>query len=487
MKKRIFPLTAAFAGVLLAGGCASTKNRLANYSQAVSLGQYERAEQIAAEKEKDGDDGLCWKLHKGSALVLQTKFADAMTTLDAAEEGFLEIDQAAALKRGYDRSISVLSNDRFLPYSGTGQERIFCSLYKGLSCAALGNHDGARVELNRANEWQNSYLADRQREIANYEEQLAGESNGRKAARKDEIASTILRSPELGQSLQSSCGYMHDVSLSQGDVLASLAKADYYNTYAQHVRGVFRWLNGDNARNDLRGTYEMLPSSALASRDFAEYEAGTKPRGQAWIYVEDGLCPMRDQTVIHLPLGLLPWVRRYVLYTGIALPKLVYRPYASSQYSVHASGGSLALEPIMDTDRLCKAEFDVAFRGVLQREILRFSIKTALQVAAGVVAQNASHSKGGSILAASMFLVQAGAAGWTAATVGADLRSWTGLPKRVFCQRVAFTPGETVTLQADARAIPIPMPSCENVVVVVRYPAQLSAPSISFITFNPQE
>ena len=280
---------------------------------------------------------------------------------------------------------------------------------------------------------------------------------------------------------------MHDVSLNQGDVLASLAKADYYNTYAQHIRGVFRWLNGDNARNDLRGTFEMLPETSCASRDFTEYEAGTKPHGQAWIYVEDGLCPMRDQTVIHLPLGLLPWVRRYVLYTGIALPKLVYRPFASSQYSVHGSGGSFALEPIMDTDRLCKAEFDVAFRGVLQREILRFSIKTAIQVAAGVVARNAPRSKAGDILAASMFLVQLGTAGWTAATVGADLRSWTALPKRVFCQRIAFTPGETVTLQADTRAIPVPMPSCENAIVVVRYPAVSSAPSISFITFNPQE
>ena len=465
----------------------STKKRLDNYAQAVSFGQYGLAEQIAAEKENDGDDGLCWKLHKGSALALQTKFAEAAETLDSAEEGFLDIDRVAALKKGYDRSVSILSNDRFMPYAGTGQERIFCSLYKGLAWAALGNHDGARVELNRANEWQNSYLADRRLEIANYEEQLAGESSGNKAARKDEIASTLLRSPELGQALQTSCGYMHDVSLSQGDVLASLAKADYYNTYAQHVRGVFRWLNGDNARNDLHGTYEMAPASPLASRDFAEYEAGTRPSGQAWIYVEDGLCPARDQTVVHLPLGLLPWVRRYVLYSGIALPKLVYRSFASSQYSVQSSGGALALEPVMDFDRLCKAEFDVAFRGVLQREILRFSIKTAIQVAAGVVAQNARGSKAGDALAVSMFLVQAATAGWTAATVGADLRSWTGLPKRVFCQRIAFAPGETVTLQADARSIPIPMPSCENAIVIVRYPAPASAPSVSFITFNPQE
>jgi hypothetical protein len=44
------------------------------------------------------------------------------------------------------------------------------------------------------------------------------------------------------------------------------------NPYVSHITGVFRWLNGDDARNYLKDAVMCRKNNNIAARDFAEYE-----------------------------------------------------------------------------------------------------------------------------------------------------------------------------------------------------------------------
>lgn len=480
----LLPLFLA-AALSLFTGCMTTKERMRSYANSVSVGNYAAAESVVKEVALDDrSDGLCWQLHEASAQQWQLKLPESLEALERAEDRFLLYDDSSALARGGRHAAAVLSNDLTYPYEGYGQERIFCSLYKGLNYASAGRYDEARVELNRAGEWQDKFIDTYRKQIAEAEEKLRNEADAQTRGKQDQynsLSSAILSSPELAASIQQQCGYDRGLQVSGEEVLTQLSQGDYFNTYAGHVRGVFRWLNGDNPRGDLKQIAGAMPGSVLAARDFAEYEKGVKPQGQAWIYVEDGLCPIRDEVKIHLPLGLIP-MQHHILYTGMAFPKLVGRSVASSRYSIQSGGtGPLELEQIMDVDHLVKTEFDIFMRGAISREVVRLVLRTIPQIVLAEAARR--DDKNGGL----WLLAQVGVAAYAAASMGADVRSWSALPKRVLCQRVPFRPGETLVLRTDIREIPIPMPQCQNAIVVVRYPAQPASPSVQFITFSNKQ
>ena len=99
---------------------------------------------------------------------------------------------------------------------------------------------------------------------------------------------------------------------------------------------------------------------------------------QVWVYVEDGLCPVREEWRLDLPTVLIPYLNRYILYAGMALPYLRYRNEACASYSVAAGGQVMPLVELQDVDALLKTEFDVYFRGALTREITRTVVKAGV-------------------------------------------------------------------------------------------------------------
>ena len=91
----------------------------------------------------------------------------------------------------------------------------------------------------------------------------------------------------------------------------------------------------------LRLAAELLPDNESVRRDSAEAGTGRPPRRQVWVYVEDGLGPRREERRLDLPLGL---VTRDVLYTGCALPALVYQPAAADGYRLAGGGQAVPME-----------------------------------------------------------------------------------------------------------------------------------------------
>lgn len=437
-----------------------------DYERAISVGQYTKPiGEVSELADKSGDSQLLWRLHCGSLGYLADDRALAVRMFDGAEDIFAKNDQASVFKQAGDGAFAMMTNDKAFAYDACGQDRIFACLYKSIDYMTGGEKNAARTELNRAAQRQENWLWERRKTIAEAGERLKADAAAYDKEKKTEDASKregqvagVLGDASFAAKVKAKCGY--DAATSGN--LDMLAAKDYMNVYAQHVTGIFRWLTGDNARNYLKDVATLNSGNSVGRRDYEEFEKGVRPQNQVWIFVEDGLCPCREEWRVDLPLGLLPGVGRYVLYAGMALPYLRERAHGALSWSVLAGGRNVAMEQLADVDALLKVEFDVYMRGALAREVTRTIVKIGTQVALGVTADAASDSK----TKMALRLSQYAAAGWAASTTAADLRSWTALPKTVKVARVDRPENGHLAVMADGRHINIQLQPGNSMVFI---------------------
>ncbi|MBO7721100.1 MAG: hypothetical protein J6T01_01695, partial [Kiritimatiellae bacterium] len=419
----------------LLAGCRTTKDVLDDYERDIVSGRYEQASAEVSERaDGGGADLLMWQLLAGSAKYLADDRAEAIRRFDLAEDAIADNARRGAAAAAAGASFAMVANDRVLPYTGAGQDHIFACLYKAVDYMVDGRTEAARTELNRAAQRQDNWLDDRRREIAAARERLRRDADAymrkNNAERPGEgAADRALADPGFTGAVKSRCGY----DPASSGRLESLSAADYTNAYVLYVRGVFRWINGDGGAADaIAAAAEIKPGNALLRADAAAARAGERPSGAVWVFIEDGLGPCREEWRLDLPFVLIPYLNRFILYAGMALPYLRYRAAGAAAYSVSAGGASAAATELEDVDRLMKTEFDVYMRGALTREITRTVVKAGVQVALGVVAENTDDDNTRIALKCS----QLAAAAWAASVTVADLRCWSAAPKKVYAARV---------------------------------------------------
>ena len=475
-----------FAGVALAFvcviGCRTTKDVLNDYEKALSSGDYaapiDETSELAAKA--DGSQ-LLWQLLAGGAMYMADDKERALPMFDAAEDAMQANDTTSVFAKGGDGALAMMTNDRAFAYDGGGQDRIFTCLYKAIDYMSSGRNDAARTELNRAGQHQENWLWERRKDIAAAADKMKEDADSYAKENKsqdkdrDKHVAGVLRDATFCAQIQEKCNFNPATS---GN-LDALAPKDYMNVYAEHVTGIFRWLIGDSARNYLKDVAMFQPGNNVVARDFAEVNSGVRPVNQVWIYVEDGLCPCREEWRLDLPLGLLPFVGSYVMYAGMALPYLRERSVAANSWSVVVSGQSVAMQPLADVDALVKLEYDVYMRGALTREITRTVVKVGTQAALGVVADHAGDWR----QKAAIRVAQAGVATWAATTTAADLRSWTALPKSVKMMRVDRPADGRIVVMADSQSIELNVPQ-GNSMVFVRKPGPLATPIVKIASFH---
>ena len=441
MSNRFFPLLALAAALAAAGGCRTNKDILNDYEKSLVAGNYSQPIAEIEEKAADGGvDELMWRLHAGGSRYLTCEQVQAAVQFDKAEDVFAAIDGEGAFGKAADTTFAMMTNDRALPFTGSGGDRIFTCLYKAIDYAAAGDKTAARTELNRAAQHQDNWLYERKKEIEEAEERLNADADayakkensstqGGDAAKADAAADKAMADEAFGAMVKEKCGF----DPATDGKLETLTRKDWLNLYAEHVTGVFRWLVGeDDSPVYFNEAAAMKPENALLKRDASEAGSGVKPAAQVWVYVEDGLCPVREEWRLDLPLVLIPYANRFVMYAGMALPYLRYRGEALSGYRLAAGGAATPLEILEDVDRLSKNEFDVYFRGALTREIVRTVVKVGVQVGLGIGAEAANDNR----VKLALKISQASVAAYAASVTQADLRCWSGLPKKVYAARV---------------------------------------------------
>lgn len=473
-------------------GCRTTKDVLDDYETSLSTGQYVDPVQETSElaDKKDGTQ-LLWQLMAGGSLYMAGDRNKAIEMFDHAEDTMSANDRVSVFSRAGDGALAMLTNDRSFPYDGGGQDRIFTCLYKAIDYMAGGRRDAARTELNRAAQHQENWLWQRRKDVAAAARRLEADAAAyakqqpvQLPAGRTQQTASVLANPSFRANVRSKCRFD---PMTSGN-LNRLAPYEFMNAYASHVTGVFRWLVGDSARNCLKDAAALQSGNRVLQRDYAEVNRGVKPVNQVWIYAEDGLCQCREEWRLDLPLALLPFVQRYVLYAGMALPYLRERSHGAINWSVVANGAAMPMAQLADVDALVKTEYNVYMRGALTREITRTIIKIGAQVALGAAAEAAEkrHEKKKKNSSSNDFwtlkAAQIGVATWAASTTAADLRSWTALPKTVKVARVARPADGKIEIVADGQRIPLVVPP-GNTMVFIRKPGPAACPMVKMATF----
>ena len=481
-------ILAAAAIAALAAGCSSTAKILQNYENGISMGSYAvPAEEAAkmAEKEKGDPDELMWRLLAGSAYHIGGDKESAVRQFDIAETLFAANDTTPPFSRGAQAAKAMMLNDSHFDYDGGGLERIFTCLYKGIDFASatgvgVDNKELARIEFNRASTYQSRWLDAKRKEIAASEAKLresaAAEEKKQKQkpqGNRDDIVSKAFANETLAMQFSEKCRF----DLATSGNIDALAKSDYVNAYALHVIGTFRWLNGDSDLAELSKAAEVMPEGSPVARDAAECSNGVTPVNQVWIYAEDGLCPKREEWRLDLPVILVPYANRYVMYAGMAFPVLKERSHGALNWSVSTPSGPLGLTLLSDVDRLIKTEYDVYLRSAIMREVTRTVVRTGAQIALGIAAENSSGGAYWGLKAG-----QAAAAAYAATCTGADIRSWTALPKVVKYARIDRPESGLVEVFADGQSIRIAVPE-GNSMVFIRKTSPRALPVAQVIGF----
>lgn len=471
---------------LLFAGCRTTEEILNDYNADIVAGNFEKASaEVGEVAAKEDDSVVMWRLLTAGAQYLADDKQNALKTFDLVEDAFSVRDHEGALSGAGETSLSILANERTIPYRGTGEDRVFTCFYKAVDYAAQGKRDAARTELNRAAQHQENWLWERREEIKEASEKL--EKDSADYAKKEGDSSTdtskvanatesAVGNDDFCAQIRENCGFDPRTS---GN-LENLGKRDYLNAYVQHATGIFRWLNGDGGRDYLQSALDVKPEHPLVASDFAVCDSG-RPQNQVWVYVEDGLCSVRQEWRIDLPMVLIPYANRYVLYAGMAFPKLVERPAAANGYTLRGDNDErTGLVELEDIDHLLKTEFDVYMSGCIKREITRTLVKVAVQVGFGIACDQTNDWRTQLALRAG----QVGAATWAASTTAADLRTWTTLPKKVYAMRVTRPANGHLVLEGDGAVIAdITLPE-GNSMIFVRKTSAAAPAVVKSVVFN---
>ena len=477
-KIALFAAAAAVAGA----GCRTTEEILRDYERDFSAGNYEKAAEEVSKLSEDKDKNEClWRLHAGTALMFAGKNKEALEQFNGTEDVFENEDAKSVFAQTGDGALAMLNNDTSFNYDGGGQDRIFTCLYKAQIYASLGHSNATRSELNRSQAHQDMWLDERKKDISAAAERLEQDSAAyRKEKGEDgnagddgKGAAGALADKGLAESIYDGCGY----DMANGGRIETLSRKDYVNAYASHVNGIFRWLDGSGGQASLREVAELRRGNATLARDAAECASAVKkPSGQIWVYVEDGLCPVREEWRIDLPLFLIPGLNKYVLYSGMAFPKLRKRAAAGAGWRVSNGSAVAQMEMLQDVDALMKTEYDVYMRGALAREITRTIVKTGTQIALGIAEHNASGRA-----KTMLMLSRIAAAGWHAGTVGADIRSWTALPQTVWETRIDRPASGKIEIASATGKYAVDVPHEGNAMVFFRIPSAAAQPSVRVV------
>lgn len=422
------PLFAAAATLL--AGCSTYDDETKAVTNHFHAGEYA----LAAEAAKAGlddsadRDKLVWKLEYAAAERAAGRWQASNRAFEDAETDFVKWDNEPDILLTSE-SAATLVNLTYLPYRGTGYDRIMAATYRAMNELALGNVDRARVELNR------TIL--RQDEVAKLAEKRVEEAR-REAAEASAKGDGVDVSRTAGDSAtQSKLDGLY------GDLKSYRLYGDYVNPFSVWLHGVFRLATNEgnadieSGHKSLERLSRLVPGCIPA---MADYELSKRVRDGApvppavWVVFETGMAPNLVEERIDIPVFI---VSGTVPYAGIALPKLRFNNSMTPSLAVESAGRVLAhTETVASMDAVVATDFDDNKSVIITRSIITAGLKVAAQYAANEAALEFARRDGGAagLLTYLGTYVATGAASY--ATTQADLRIWRTLPKAFQIARV---------------------------------------------------
>jgi hypothetical protein len=332
-------------------------------------------------------------------------------------------------------------NQTILPYRGHAYDKIMAATYQTLNYLDLGKPDQARVEINRAYQYQKDAVA------ANASNIAAAQS----AAAKASADSRQNPSPDTYdvQRAQNDPQFNANIHQAYSDLDNLQAYAPYVNPFSVYLQGLYYLASGqtmsdfEQARVAFKKVQDLIGSNPNIDADYAlanQLSSGNlaTPPPLTYVIFETGMAPIRTEIRIDIPLFI---VSRQVPYVGVAFPQLQYNPQYCPGLLVQAANASpLHTVLLCDMDRVIAQDF--------KNELPTIIIKTLISAGAKAAAQYGLYEATKSNGYASLFATVAGVV-YQAATNQADLRTWVTLPKQFTYCRLPTPADRKLVLIAD--------------------------------------
>jgi hypothetical protein len=307
---------------------------------------------------------------------------------------------------------AILVNDSVMKYEGFGYDKVMSRTINAINYLLLGDMEGARVEVRKAEEYQRLERERHQKEV-----QLAGARQPRGAE------SATMGNPAV----QAAYGRMFDY--------ARNVRNSFENAFTYYLSSQIYLVRGEAGLNDamveIRRAFELAPQAPgvrSAYLEIARAQGGSAfEDAKARLRVPDAE-PAPDPTatgsvVVCYETGLVPEMEEVKINLfaenklySLAFP--IYRDFGTAQplLSIFTPGRTYMTSAILDTRALAVKALQERMPGILTRGLLG-------AIAKGAVQQKAEDNFGffGGLISKVA----------TAAVTSADRRSWLSLPAEV--------------------------------------------------------
>ena len=482
----------AFAAIAcvaaLASGCQQNlRKTVAAIDSAYSAGEYDRAakraETALADNGDDAQDRLVWLMESGRTQQAAGGIDGSITAYDRAVDEVRPYLDSKAEATITEALVTTTVNQTMRIYRGTPPERIMLCTLQGANLLQKGDLARARVELNRAADFQQDAVQRHAKDIASAQEKADKEwkqkgwnqaiaANATESVRKAQAApatpaaaTPAPATPALAASTTTPDAPVPAAPAATTDP-ATRGYASFANPFTSYLRAVFLVAtsseSGDrqNARADLRAVQEMMPGHAAAAADIALIDSGIAHQSAAvtWVFFLTGMAPDYKEFRLDIPIPV-----GNVNYVSAAFPILRKRGDFVPSCAVAGDGGARS-ELLADVDAMVETDFDARLPLIVTQEIISSAAKAAATWAASQAAYNSSSNSTAGIL------VQIAGIAYQAASTAADLRCWSTMPKQVSVLRVPTPANGRLELVREGGA-----PLCTLEV-------RAGAPNIAFVT-----
>lgn len=377
------------------------------------------------EKRRNDADRILYLMERGRIAQLAGRH-------DASKADFAEV--IAAFRAEDDKAVltlsgagaagsSLLTNDNAIPYKGQPYERVLVHQFQAMNYLALGDRDGASVELRNARHLQ------RDAELK-YAAELS-------KAQGDAVQNGVMLSD-------------FDSQFAGMDAITGTLKNSFQNGYTFYFSAVFWEALGEynDALVDYKKALELAPANAALQQDVLRvngyFDGSTKPAagtGTVVVLFEQGFVQARRGININIPTMDGGWF-------AVAFPVYEAMDHVPPvPLTVRADTQRLDTAPLVDTSALAVKSLKEQVPALMIRQVLRARAKYQMQKQAAD-----KGGLGGQLIANLYNLV----------SEQADLRSWLTLPANAQAARLSLPAGRqslefigstgSVSLPVDVKA-----------------------------------
>ena len=399
-----------FPSLILTACQSGYRDHSAKVTESYRSGDYTLAAKMASEGAEENSnsekDRVVYNLEAARTCQIAGDYAESKRYYDLVHEDVRPYLDTKAEAKITEAISTTAVNQTLSIYRATPAERIMCNTLNAINCIKMGDFQLARIELKRAQEWQ-EYAKTK------YMDEIEEAQRSAKEKSDKEGLGNVASGNGIPPEMKSNFSNLEDLS----------GYGDFQNPFVSHFRGIYLMsrATGDdsNARWELKRTLQMNPDCRAAIEPDLQLLQGSTMSAYpptTWVYFMTGEAPHLSELRLDIPIPVGD-----INYVAAAFPQLEMNENFEAIFEIETSNGTRTPSYLLvDMDSVVGSEFSVRLPTIIAQEIA----STALKAIATKIAADDNQ------------LLQLLGNMGQAASTSADLRSWHTLPKHIYICRI---------------------------------------------------